>query len=158
MKIIFTFCFLLTLSINTNGQTDSTLKYTFNEENVVASAIDGVWKSKKSGLKITFKKDTTVLAIIPKKHYDFLNNKVIYHAGYMTIENQGGKKINTLFVLTEHHGNPYLIYYKDSRGIPYGNPDSLILFTVTGEEKKDDKLFLWGDRNYEPFVEYMRIE
>lgn len=158
MKIKLTFCFYLTLLINTYGQNDSILNYTYNEKNVVASAIDGTWKSEKFNLEVSFQKDTTVLGILPSKHYKFLNDKVIYHTGYMKIENKDGKKINTLFVLTEHNGNPYLIYYRDSRGEPYGNADSFILFIATGKDKNEDKLFLWGDRNYEPFIEYKRIK
>tara|TARA_R110002051_G_C8418097_1_gene451301 strand:- start:90 stop:566 length:477 start_codon:yes stop_codon:yes gene_type:complete len=158
MKITLSFCFYLTLLTNIFGQNDAHLNYSYNEENVVANAIDGTWKSKKSAIEISFQKDTTVLGILPDKHHTFLSNKVIYHAGYMKIGNKNGKKVNTLFVLTEHNGNPYLIYYRDSRGEPYGNADSFVLFIAKGKEKNEDKLFLWGDRNYEPFVEYKRVE
>lgn len=66
MKINITFCYLLTLSISVYGQDADQLKYTFNEKNVVASAIDGNWKAVKLDHEISFQKDTTVLSIIPK--------------------------------------------------------------------------------------------
>ena len=67
MKITIIFCFFLTLTVNVYSQNDSILKYTFNEENVVASAIDGSWKSEKTGNSFICIKDTTVLKLIPKK-------------------------------------------------------------------------------------------
>ena len=156
IKINIAFCFLLTLSVTVYGQDADQLKYTLNEKNVVASAIDGDWKSVKLGNEISFQKDTTVLSIIPKKHYKFLGDKIIYQTGYMFIDNKSGDKMKTLFVLTERNGNPYLVYYRDSRGVAYGNGDAFIVFIATAEERSEDRLFLSAERN--TFIEFKRMD
>ena len=77
---------LLTLILDANGQEDSVLMYTFNKENVVASAIDGSWESENEEMRVPFQKDTSILKLIPNKYYKYLKNKVIYHAGFFTIK------------------------------------------------------------------------
>lgn len=81
---------------------------------------------------------------------------MIYQTGYMYIEDKSGNKMKTLFVLTERDGNPYLVYYRDSRGVAYGNGDAFIVFIAKADERSEDRLFLSGERN--AFIEYKRID
>ena len=155
MKIAIIFCFFLTLTVNVYSQNDSILKYTFNEENVVASAIDGSWKSEKTGNSFICIKDTTVLKLIPKKYYKYFTDKIIYHAGFLVFEKQT-KKLP--FILIENSGNPHLVYFREKNNVPLGDAESFNLFIAKGETRKEDTLYIGGDSNNQTFQEFLRTE
>ena len=83
MKVKIALAVFMAIALQAIGQNDSILKYTYDKENIVASIIDGTWKSLEEETQITFKKDTTVLRLLSPKYYAF-KEKTIYHAGYMT--------------------------------------------------------------------------
>lgn len=157
MKIKFIFCFLFTLSIKMYGQSDYNLKYTFNEQNVISSAIDGVWKSDKLEMKLVFKKDTTVLGLLPQYQHKYFSDYVVFHAGYLTMQREGKEKIYP-FILIVKNGNPNIQYFRERRGVPYGDAENFNLFVAKGKTRNEDRLFIGGDYNYEPFYEFVRIE
>lgn len=141
------------------GQGEKILKCLNNEQNVVASVIDGHWKEKKVKYDYQFKfsNDTTVLKIISKKYYKMLSNYKIYHAGYMEFKNGDQVKIHPYF-LTEMNGNPHLMYFRERDGNPIGDAESFNLFIAKGESRKDDRLFVGGDFNNQPFFEFERTK
>ena len=153
MKITITAYFLLFLTLNIYSQHNDVLQYTFNEENVIAGALDGSWKSTETENVISFQKDTEVLKIIPTKFNEFLETKIIYHAGYLMFNDD--KKL--AFVLIENAGNPHILYFREKGNDPLGDAESFNLFIATKETKNEDKLYIGGDSNNQAFEEFIRI-
>ena len=152
MKLRITLCFFLTLVLKAVCQSDSILKYTYNPENIVASAIDGTWKSMERERQLTFKKDTTVLRLLSPKYYAF-NEKPIYHAGYMSY----GEHTDLVFLLIENYGNPCVVFFEEKDGDIHLK-NGAYLFIARGSYKDEDKLILVGDHATEPTTEFIRIE
>ncbi|WP_299626712.1 hypothetical protein [uncultured Tenacibaculum sp.] len=157
MKKLIITLIISVVSMNIYSQNDSILKYTLNKENIVASAIDGTWKSKKRSQEITVYKDTSILNLIPKKYYKFLYKKAIYHAGYITLGNKDEKQ-QYPFLLIELNGNPHLVFFRKRNNEPYCDAESFNLFIARGEKKSEDKLFVGGDFNNQPFFEFVRVQ
>ncbi|WP_133584520.1 type 2 periplasmic-binding domain-containing protein [Sphingobacterium yanglingense] len=135
------------------SQTKKTLEINYNKENVVASSIDGIWKAKNNNLE--FISDPTVLEAISDHYFQHLKEFKIYHAGIMKVARRETEKAHP-FILTELNGNPYLIFFRERDDKPYGDAESFILFIARGETKSQDRLFIGGDFNNQPFEEYTR--
>ncbi len=155
MKSTITTIFILTLSVMLYSQNDSTLTYTYNKENVVASAIDGTWHSEQLNTSVIFEKDVEILKLLPNKYYPFFKDKVIYHAGYVTFESPDKR---CLFILIEHNGNSHLVYFRPRNNEPYGDAESFNLFIAKGKTSKEDRLFIGGDFNNQSFHEFSRVQ
>lgn len=158
MKIL-TAIILSLISVFVYGQNNQSLKLTDTKENVVASAIDGSWKSRtaKNEHSIDFVKDAGVLKIISKNFYKDFQNLKIYHAGYVKFVKSNNTKVHP-FILTELNGNPHFVYFREKDGNPFGDAESFILFIAVGESKEKDRLFIGGDFNNQGFAEYERTK
>lgn len=161
MKKIIISIILLSSSYNLISQQDSSYIYTPNDQNVVASAIEGIWQpdgEMDNKIKeVSFKKDISILDILPKKYYEYLKGKPIYFAGQLTFK-RGVKKHKFPCVLITHHGNPHIVFFRDRDGETLGDAESFNLFIARKRDKKDDILFIGGDFNGEPFVSYKRVK
>lgn len=131
-------------------------------ENVVASKLDGQWEpdaeltkrlgGRDSG-KVTFKNDGAVAGKIPAKYEQFLKSKQVFMSGVMV-----RKEKDYPFVLVEHKGNPYLVYFRERDGEPLGDAESFNVMLAAGKDKQDDLLFIGGDFNNQPFSAYRRVK
>ena len=157
MRTTIAFLLLFAFTLHTYSQNETTLKYTYDKENVVSSAIDGTWKHEKDDVTILFEKDTTAIGLVPVKFHKDLANKTIYHAGFLTLSSKG-KEMKVLFLLTTIHGNPHVVMFRDRNGSPYSDSESFNLFIAKAKNRVDDRLFIGGDFNNEPFRELVRIE
>lgn len=146
----FILVFLLFFSISFKSQEKKVLECIENDENVVASAIEGTWISEQEPM--IFKKDTTVLSILSQNDtsYNFLKSHQIYHAGY--IDNL---KQHCIYVLIVYNGNPHIVVFRKDDSTPLG---SFNLFIAKGEQKQSDRLFVGGDFNNQAFYEYKRAK
>ncbi|MDO4783239.1 MAG: hypothetical protein Q4A09_08515 [Capnocytophaga felis] len=143
-----------------SAQEHSGFNYKEDKENVVASAIDGLWRTKNAQTKeqMTFRKDLSVLKRVAE-HRKIFEKFTIYHAGYMEIVSDESYKNGTYpFLLIETNGNPHLAFFREKEGNPVGSIQSFILFIAIGEEKAEDRLFVGGKRNDQPFTEFERVE
>ncbi|MCH2193248.1 hypothetical protein [Kordia sp.] len=157
MKKTIALVFLFTFMLTGYSQNETPFKCIYDKENVVASAIDGTWKHEKDDVTIMFKKDTSILSLIPEKFNKDFAGEVIYHAGFMTIFMKG-KELKVPFILITNHGNPHMVFFRDRQGDPYGDAESFNLFVAKGKTKETDRLFVGGDFNNQEFRELVRIE
>ncbi len=142
---------------NTYAQQVKLLKYSYNKENVVASAIEGKWKSTKKGYRYTFIPDSTVLKNISKKWFEYLKDKTIYYAGYYSDKKRRQQK-KYPFILIGLNGNPHLVYFREMYNDPVGDAESFNLFIVKGKTKDEDILYVGGDFNSGALRPYVRVE
>lgn len=160
MKKLFISIILLYSSYNLFAQPDSSFVYTPDDQNVVASAIEGTWKpdSKMDNeiKEVAFALDTSILNILPKKYYRYLKAKPIYFAGRLTLK-RGAKNYKFPCVLITLHGNPHIVFFRDRNGETLGDTESFNLFIARKKNREDDILFIGGDFNGEPFVSYKRF-
>jgi hypothetical protein len=133
-----------------------------DKENVVASQIEGAWVpdvnvSERLGSKprgqIAFKTDSSRIQEIPSKFDRFLRGKQIYVCGTMTQD-----KVDTLFILIEHKGNPHLVYFREQDGDPFGDSESFNVMLARAKDQANDLLFVGGDFNNQPFVAFRRAK
>jgi hypothetical protein len=133
-----------------------------DKENVVASRLEGPWEpdaelTKRLGGhaigKLTFTKDAGVAARIPAKFETFLKSKQIYMAGMMA-----GKGKQYPFVLIEHKGNPYIVFFRERDSDPLGDAESFNVMLAVAEDQQNDLLFVGGDFNNQPFSAYRRVK
>lgn len=131
-----------------------------DKENVVASRLTGEWEpdaeltkrlggSTPSG--VVFKSDLAVAAKIPAKYEKFLKDKQIFLAGTMTLRGQ-----DQPFVLIEMKGNPYVVWFREQGGDPFGDAESFNVMLAVAKETANDLLFIGGDFNNQPFAAYKR--
>ena len=141
---------------------------TVDKNNVVSSRIEGDWVINKelsavlSGkdvmegvrgkkLKISFRKDHSIIKDLPLGYYRHLKDKKIYTCGFM---NMGGKTYP--FYLTHITGNPHILYFRERKGVPMGDSESFNVMLAVAKEKANDMLFVGGDFNNQPFTAYKR--
>jgi hypothetical protein len=141
---------------------------TVDKNNVVSSRIEGDWvvnadlsavlsgkgvmegvRGKK--LKISFRKDHSIIKDLPLRYYRHLKDKKIYTCGFMTI---GGKTYP--FYLTHITGNPHILYFRKRKGVPMGDSESFNVMLAVAKDKANDMLFIGGDFNNQPFTAYKR--
>lgn len=147
---------LCVMSLSVMAQSKPSLKYTYDKENVVASALDGKWKAKDK--EITVIKDTSIIRLIPEKYNKFLLNKTIYHAGYITLKQKGEKATKHPFIIVEMNGNANLVYFRERSGDPLGDAESFILFVARMETKAKDLLILGNDFNSQGAIVFKRVD
>lgn len=156
MKKSISLLLLLAFTLSAYSQKETPLKYTFNKKNVVASAIDGTWKSEEEGFTILFEKDTSVLSLIPEKFHKNFAGEIIYHAGFMIIPTEE-QELKAPFILITVHGNSQMIFFKKYYDEPYGDSESFNVFIIKGKTKETDRLFIGDDSVNREFAEYVRI-
>ncbi|MEL7269047.1 MAG: hypothetical protein AAGL34_05705 [Bacteroidota bacterium] len=159
MKVKIALGIFMAMAFQAFGQNDSILKYTYEKKNIVASALDGTWKSTEKENQLTFQKDTTVLKLLTPKYFEALRDKTIYHAGHLS-GIWGDTEIKDIyFILIEHHGNPLILVFEEKDGDIVGSGEGgFYLFIARGFHKDEDKLILVGDHAIEPATEFVRIE
>src|SRR5213079_2153864 len=108
------------------------LTVTPTPQNVVGSRLAGAWEidgelSRKLGhdraaagrpvkAALTFASDPAVAREVPDAYRELFAGKRIYLAGRMTVAIDGGEPASYRFLLTEHLGNPTLVYFVPHRG------------------------------------------
>ena len=159
MKVKIALGIFMALAFQAVGQNDSILKYTYDKENIVASAIDGTWKSTENENQLTFKKDTTVLKLLTPKYFEALRDKTIYHAGHLSGIWSDTEIKGIYFILIEHHGNPLILVFEEKDGHIVGSGEGgFYLFIARGSYKGEDKLILVGDHSTDYAKEFIRVE
>lgn len=142
-----------------------------NQENVVASRLEGRWTlndaistrldtrldSRMIGIFgdgdiLEFKADSTVLTQISETYKDELADLTIYMAGKMTFK----RIIVAPFILVQHNGNPHVIILGERDGNLVGE-ESFIVMLAVAEETANDLLLLGGDFNNQPFIAFDRL-
>jgi hypothetical protein len=159
-KATFLFLVCSFISFKTWAQQDSTSLVCVNDkENVVSSAMEGEWFSQQEGYTMIFKKDTTVLEQIPEKYNDFLKDKIIYSAGYITLKSETKTFTeNKPYFLTVVSGNPHIVWFRERDGDPLGDSESFNVFIAIGEAPISDLLYIGGDFNNQPFLRFTRVK
>lgn len=133
-----------------------------DNENVVASRLIGKWKidailsERLQGTAgrdetLAFVEDKTVASKLPERYVQAFMQKPLFLAGTMT---RNGKEYP--FILTEHHGNPYVFYFREKNGDPMGDGESFNLVIAPAKDRMKDMLFIGGDFNNQPFVAFGR--
>ena len=143
-----------------------------NQENVVASRLEGRWtlndaistrldtrldsRSRMIGIFgdgdiLEFKADSTVLTQISETDKDELSDLTIYMAGKMTF-----KRTVSPFILIQHNGNPHVIVFGERDGNLVGEESFNVMLAVA-EETANDLLLLGGDFNNQPFIAFDRL-
>lgn len=154
-------CLLLSALTPVAVRLAAELQVRSDKENVVASRLVGQWEpdaelTKRLGGNaegtIAFKSDPTVATKVPAKYEKFLKDKAIFLAGTMTF---GGK--NQPFVLIEMKGNPYVAWFREQGGDPFGDAESFNVMLAVAKETANDLLFVGGDFNNQPFAAYKRV-
>ena len=141
-------------------------KVTPDKENVVASRLLGAWipdpqlyerlkgaAPGKNAKPIEVRSAPEIVEKIPDKYGEFLNGRTLYMAGYI----KRGED-ESPFVLTEMHGNPHMIWFRERDGDPYGDGESCNVMLAPAKDPQNDVLLLGGDFNNEPFRPYRRAE
>ncbi len=105
---------------------------------------------KRTGL-LSFRSDPEVAKSVPAKYDEFLAEKHVFMAGYLQRKNERHP-----FILIEHRGNPFVVYFGERDGNPMGNAESFNVMLAPGENKEDDLLFIGGDFNNQAFDAYER--
>ncbi|MCI0701877.1 MAG: hypothetical protein L0241_12415 [Planctomycetia bacterium] len=140
-----------------------------DKENVAASRIEGDWQldaaltkrltdkePKEKALAISFKSDPDIAKKIPAKYEKFLAGKKVYMAGVMTL--QEAKPKQHPFILTEHRGNPHVVFFRERDGDPLGDAESFNVMLAVAKDKQNDLLFIGGDFNNQPFSAFVRAK
>lgn len=131
-----------------------------DRENVIASRLIGKWTTeqpltkKLTGAKSTqreieFINDEPILAVIPLP--ELLRETEIYLAGIMNLSGTSHP-----FVLISHHGNPRVVFFRDSEEHPMGDTESFIVMMAIAKDEEHDLLFIGGDFSDEPFSAFSR--
>lgn len=141
-------------------------KVTPDKENVVSSRLCGAWVPDpdlhqrlkggapgKNAKPIEIRSAPEIVEKIPDKYGEFLNGHTLYMAGYFK-----WGEAESPFVLTDLHGNPHMIWFRERDGDPYGDAESCNVMLAWAKEPKNDILFMGGDFNNEPFRPYRRAE
>jgi hypothetical protein len=156
---VATLAVMLMLWLNPDAQ--AAHKVEADKENVVSSKLEGTWEPDdeltrrlggSSKGRISFTSDANVAAKIPAKYDDYLKGKRIYMAGVMTL-----KQVDHPFILIEHKGNPYVVYFRKRGEDPLGDAESFNVGAAVAKDTKNDLLFVGGDFNNQPFSAYRRV-
>lgn len=138
-----------------------------NKENVVASRLLGEWQldpqltERLTGRRTSFRmsiavrEDAAVALKVPQKFVEFLENEhsVVSMTGYLKFTG-----VEYPFLLTYLNGNPYVFYFREKNGDPYGDSESFNLIVAPAKDLKNDLLFIGGDFNNQPFTAYTRAK
>ena len=158
---------LASIVLAVNVATAADLSVEPDKENVVSSRLEGNWQTHASLTqrltgsakprhgKLSFKSDPSVAGKIPEKYVKiFIERKMkVYLAGYV---NFGSK--DHPFVLTNHAGNPHVLFWLERDGDPFGNGESFNVMLTVAKDKQNDLLFVGGDFNNEPFKAFERAK
>ena len=153
-------CFLFPILTPLAVRLAAELQVRSDKENVVASRLVGNWEpdaelTKRLGGNapgtVAFKSDLNVATKVPDKYEKFLKDKQIFLAGTMTLR---GK--DQPFVLIEMKGNPYVVWFREQGGDPFGDAESFNVMMAAAKETANDLLFIGGDFNNQPFAAYKR--
>ncbi|MEM8763887.1 MAG: hypothetical protein AAGD88_08755 [Bacteroidota bacterium] len=158
MKVKIALGFFMAIALQAFGQNDSILKYTYEKENIVASAIDGTWKSVQEESQFTFAKDITVLRILSPKFYETFSDRIIYHAGHFSGTVRGREIRNAYFFLAEFHGNPMIVFIGPDDDDTLGHVEGVYVFIAKAVYREDDKLIIAGDHSTDYAKEFIRVE
>ena len=133
-----------------NAVAVSGFKVTSDKENVVASRLEGAWVPDapiyerlkggppgKQAKPVTFRSAPEVAEKVPERYGEFLNGKTIYMGGYMKWGDD-----EQPFLLTDVHGNPHIIWFRERNGDPMGDAESCNVMLAPAKDPKDDLLFL----------------
>lgn len=138
-----------------------------NKENVVASRLLGEWQldpdltERLTGRRTSFRmsiavrEDAAVALKVPQKFVEFLEKErsVVSMTGYLKFTG-----VEYPFLLTHLNGNPYVFYFREQNGDPYGDRESFNLSVAPAKDSKNDLLFIGGDFNNQPFTAYTRAK
>lgn len=97
------------------------------------------------------------LARLPGAISGKLKDLRFFECGVVTFEERGKVTFSGPYVLTELHGNPHLIRFRERDGVEFGDAESCNLFVAPGKEAKDDLLLLGADFDDEPFRPFRRV-
>lgn len=141
-------------------------KITPDKENVVSSRLIGSWVPDpelherlkggapgKNAQPIEVRSAPEIAEKIPEHYGEFLNGRTLYMAGYIKWGEQ-----ESPFVLTDHHGNPHLLMFRERDGDPFGDGESCNVMLAWAKDPKNDLLFMGADFNNEPFRPYRRAD
>ncbi len=138
-----------------------------NEQNVLATVLEGKWVpdeslNKRLGHKpmdgsLEFRLDPEAVPdkILGKLPDEFSGS--IYAIGWVTMR-EGAKETKFSFFLTNLNGNPHIVCFQERGGDPYGDSESSIVMAARGADKGDDLLFMGGDFNNENFMAFRRAK
>ena len=137
------------------------------EQNVVASRLEGSWKlepalterlrgsARPGNRTMTFIIDKEVESKIPERFKEAAKREgitlEIRLSGYLEM---GDGKFP--FILTTFHGNPYIFYFRERGGDPFGDSESFNVMLAPAKDRKNDLLFTGGDFNGVPFHAFAR--
>lgn len=144
-----------------------------DKENVVASRLEGTWQPHPGLTKrltgdvkprprelpfagnITFESDSSVAEKLPDEHAELFieRSMTIYLAGYAKSAGESYP-----FVVTHLHGNPHVLIWIERDGDPFGNGESFNVMIAVAGNKRNDVLFVGGDRNNQSFSAYERAD
>ena len=142
------------------------LVLTAEQQNIVSGSLLGSWVLDKAMTKTLLGRTVDgertldveaapdILKQVPTKFRDFAQTKnlTIYLAGYLTLDG----KLKAPFVLTSFHGNPYVFFWLERGGDPFGNSESFNVMLVKAKEQAHDRLYIGGDFSNEPFRAFTR--
>jgi hypothetical protein len=135
-----------------------------NQENVVASRLEGRWTvndaiSTRLGGRmigydeiVEFKADSTVLTQLSETYKDELADLTIYMAGKLAFN-----QTVYPFILIQLNGNPHVVFFQERDGNPVGDAESFNVMLAVAEETANDLLLLGGDFNNQPFTAFDRL-
>ena len=137
------------------------LKVQPDKDSVLANSLVGAWVpdvelNKRLGKRgeqhrLEFVADAKVLAGVPAAIAKKLLTYRIYLAGTMTMRDQ-----KHAFLVTNHTGNPTIIWFRERAGDPMGDAESWNASLVRAQVAQADLLFLGGDNNNQAFAAYKR--
>ena len=100
---------------------------------------------------LQFRDDARVPALVDSRYQAFVSRKRIHGAGFLTLAANACP-----FLLIEHNGNPYLLYFrKDARGRTT-EAEGHHLLLVPARDPAGDLLFVGGIGAGDPFHAYRR--
>ncbi len=133
-------------------------------QNVVSSRLEGEWvkhvdlsarlwgnEQTPSTEPLVFRSDPSVASKVPEQYQAFIGEGQVFMAGTMT-----KRGTEHPFLLIQLHGNPYVLYFRESDGDPFGDAESFNLVVAPAKATANDLLFIGGDFNNQPFTAYER--
>jgi len=136
------------------------LKVEPDKDNVVSSRLEGGWEvnsiistqlGRNRGGAIEFRSNSSIVAKVPQKYEEFLQDRTIYMAGIFTMRGN-----EYPFLLIQHKGNPHIVYFRNKNGDSFGDAESFNVMLAPAKETANDLLFIGGDFNNQPFTAYER--
>lgn len=136
-----------------------------SDQNVAASRLEGEWVVEpalchrlwesvvRTRERFEFRPDPKVAEQVPARVVAMFDGQRAFQAGVMT-----RNEVEHPYLLLSVHGNPYVIWFREVDGDPFGDLEGFNLMVVRAERREDDLLFLGGDFNNQPFLAYQRSE